>query len=369
MWNYYEPTNVIFGIGEAKRISEHMEALGVNRALLVADKFMTQCKAAQDLQEASNGKIIAISDDVDPNPTIQNVDAVSQKACEVLADCVIALGGGSSIDCSKAVSVAVAQGLHGADLLNGAEIYKSIPLIAIPTTAGTGSEVTKSAVLSDPAHSRKSAVFSPRMFPRLAIIDPVYTYTMPPKVTAATGLDVLAHAIDSMSTLQSSHVTEALAMKACMLAVRSLERAITDGGDKEARADMAQASSIAGLAFSQTGTAGSHACSYVLTEKYHMPHGEACAFTLDDWIVINAKARPYLCDYYRSLGFDTAEAFASWINHMKQIGGLRARLGEVGVAEDGIAELAKTANENHNMANNVAKIGYDGIYELFAHKL
>ncbi len=369
MWNYHEPTSVVFGIGEAKRISEHMELLGVQRGFLLADKFMVQCGAAEKLQEAAGGKIVAVSCDVDPNPTIQNVDTVAQKVCESLADCIIALGGGSSIDCAKAVSVAVAQGLHGVDLLNGATIYKALPLIAIPTTAGTGSEVTKSSVLSDPASGKKSAVFGVQMFPRLALVDPEYTYTMPPKVTAATGLDVLAHAIDSMSTQKSNHVSEALAMKACKLAVRSLERAITDGSDVDARADMSQASNIAGLAFSQTGTAGSHACSYVLTGKYHVPHGEACAFTLDDWVVINAKARPHLNDYYRELGFERAEDFAVWINSMKEIGGLRTRLSEIGIPESGVAELAKAADADHNMVNNVAKIGYDGVYAVFASKL
>ena len=368
MWTYHEPTSVIFGVGEALKISEHMAALGVSRAILVADKYMVLCGAAQKLQDASEGKIVVISDDVDPNPTIQNVDAVAEKACAALADSIIALGGGSAIDCAKAASVAIAQGLHGADLLNGAEIYKAIPLIAIPTTAGTGSEVTRSSVLSDPATHKKSAVFGVQMFPRLALVDPEYSYTMPPKVTAATGLDVLAHAIDSMSTAKSNHVTEALALRACQLAVQNLERAITDGSNVEARTGMSQASTIAGLAFSQTGTAGSHACSYVLTGTYHVPHGEACAFPLDDWIIINAKERPRMAEYYKAIGFETSEDFAAWINRMKAIGGLRMTLSEIGVPKEEIATLAKAADADHNMVNNVAKIGYEGVYKVFADK-
>ena len=369
MWSLYQPVKARFGVGEAMKIAEHMDAFDYKKGFLLADKFMMSCGKADQLKAAAEGRIVAMSDDVDPNPTLQNVDTVKAQVLACEADCIIALGGGSAIDCAKAVSAAVGEGLSGADFLKATTIEKTLPLIAIPTTAGTGSEVTRSSVLSDHVSGKKAVVFGDALIPRLALVDPEYTYTMPPAVTAATGLDVMAHALDSMFSMKTNHVTEALAMKACKLAVANLETAILHGDDCEARANMAQASTIAGLAFSQTGTAGSHACSYVLTAKYHVPHGEACAFTLDDWCVINAEARPSLKALYQEMGFVTPQALADWINKMKKIGGLRARLSEVGAGEDALAELAHEANINHNMANNAAKIGYDGILDLFRNKL
>ena len=153
------------------------------------------------------------------------------------------------------------------------------------------------------------------------------------------------------------------------LIVKNLEAVLEDGNNLDARAGMSQASTIAGLAFSQTGTAGSHACSYRLSIEHHIPHGEACAFTLDRWVEINAEARPELRQIYLAIGFENETAFAAWINRMKEKGELCTTLRECGVTDRAeIAAFAEHALKNNNYANNVAQIGYEGLYKLFEEK-
>lgn len=369
MWNFYQPVQIIWGEGEVKKLGAHMAGKGYKRAFMIADAFLVNCGLAEQVAGYSEGRIVGISSDVEPNPTVQNVDNTCGKAREAEADCIIALGGGSAMDCAKAVAAAVTEHLSAGELLEGAAVAKALPLIAIPTTAGTGSEVTAGAVLSDKERGIKAAVFSPALFPSIALVDPELTYSVPPRVTAATGLDVLAHALDAMSSVKAGEATDALALGACRLAVKYLERAVADGSDREARAGMSKASTIAGLAFSQTGTTGSHACSYILTSRCGVPHGEACAFTMDTWYVINSKARPRLNDYARELGFEDAQGLADWLSGVKLKFGMRTRLGELGIDESGIGALVEASMASGNMANNVAQIGAEGVATVFKSKL
>lgn len=369
MWKFYQPTSIVFGEGEFKKIETDIKELGISRAFLVADAFLVQSGAAAKLQEYAGGLIVGVSSDVEPNPTLKNVADVSEKARACQADGIIAFGGGSAMDCAKAAAVVLAEGCSPDQLLNGYQITKALPIIAIPTTAGTGSEVTAGAVLSDKEKGIKAAIFSPAIFPALAVVDPELTYTVPPRVTAATGLDVLAHSFDAMTSVKASPATDALALGAAKRAVNYLERAVENGNDQEARAGMAEASVIAGLAFSQTGTTGSHACSYILTSKYQVPHGEACAFTLDAWLVINAKEKPELETYAKELGFASVQALSDWLNGLKKKFGMRTTLAEIGAGEADLEELTASSMASGNMTNNLAQIGYDGVKAMFQRKL
>lgn len=369
MWKFYQPVNVIWGEGEVGNLAAHLEMYGFERAFMIADAFLVNSGAAERLQKAAKGKIVKVSSDVEPNPTLENVDTNAKRAKEAGADCIIVFGGGSVMDCGKAAAAAIAMNCTASQLLLNGPVRKALPVIAIPTTAGTGSEVTAGAVLSDKEKGVKTAIFGPALFATAAIVDPELTYSVPSKVTAATGLDVLAHAIDAMSSVKANPATDAEAVKACELAIKYLERAVADGSDREARAGMSQASTIAGLAFSQTGTTGSHACSYILTAKYHVPHGEACAFTLDAWLMINSKARPELDDISRKLGFENAEGFADWLNGLKKKFGMRTTLMEIGASEADIPEMVRSAMESSNMANNIAKVGEECVSTIFRSRL
>ena len=256
----------------------------------------------------------------------------------------------------------------GLELLRGRPVTDALPLIAVPTTAGTGSEVGWGAVLSDHAANAKIAIFGSPMFPRLALVDPVLTYTVPPAVTASTGLDVIAHSLDAMCSVRANPVSDGLAVRAAKLAFENLEAAFRDGSDAVARERMAMASTIAGYAFSNTGTTGSHACSYLLTAKYHIPHGEACALTLDAWFRKDAAVRPLLHTLSRMMGFADANAAADRVAELKELTGMRTTLTAMGVpdTQEALDELAANAAASGNMANDICKATREDIASLFA---
>ena len=180
---------------------------------------------------------------------------------------------------------------------------------------------------------------------------------------------MLAHSFDAMTSVKANPATDALALGAAKLAVKYLQRAVKDGQDKEARAGMSQASTIAGLAFSQTGTTGSHACSYILTSRYHVPHGEACAFTLDSWLLINSKVKLELNDYAKELGFADVAALSDWINKLKKEFGMRMTLKEIGAGPEDLADIVDSSMASGNMTNNIAQIGREGVMTVFKAKL
>lgn len=369
MWNFYQPVQVLWGEGRVKSLGSVMEEHGWKNGFMVADAFLVNNGIAAQIAGETGGKVTGISSDVEPNPTVQNVDRGAERARSLQADCILAFGGGSTMDCAKGIAAAVAEDCGAGELLEGRKITRALPVIAIPTTAGTGSEVTAGAVLSNKEKGIKAAIFSPALFPAVALVDPELTYSVPAKVTAVTGLDVLAHALDALSSVKAEEATDALALRAAKLVIEYLERAVQKGEDKEARAAMSKASTIAGLAFSQTGTTGSHACSYILTSRYGVPHGEACAFTMDSWFVINAIARPRLNDYARKLGFTDAQELADWISSTKVRLGMRTKLKELGIKEMDIPTLVEPSMASGNMTNNVAQIGREGVATIFKSKI
>lgn len=224
MWKFYQPVNVVYGAGELVNIGKYLNEYHLERAFVVVDEFLARSGAVERLKAMADGMIVGVSSDVEPNPTLENVEDAAGKAKDADADCVIAFGGGSAMDCAKAAAVVLAEGCKASQLLDGHPIHKALPVIAIPTTAGTGSEVTAGAVLSDKKRGVKAAIFGPAIFPKLALVDPELTYTVPAKVTAATGLDVLAHAFDAMTSVKACPATDALALGAAKLAVKYLER-------------------------------------------------------------------------------------------------------------------------------------------------
>ena len=193
------------------------------------------------------------------------------------------------------------------------------------------------------------------MLAKIAIVDPVLTYSCPSSVTSRSGMDVIAHALDVMCNIKANPVTDALAIKAAKKAFTYLETAVNDGTDKEARKNMSEASLMAGFAFALTGTTGAHACSYALTSEYHLPHGEACAFTLDKWFSINAKAKPELEVYAREMGFESVKAICEKICDMKRTFGFKVTLKDIGATEQDINFLVESAMASSNMVNNIVK--------------
>ena len=358
-WDYTQPVKIRFGAGRVSEIADLSASLGAGNGLLVADPFFFTNGLAEKIIAESRGALTASFGDISPNPDVTQVDACAQIIREKKIGFVVALGGGSSMDCAKAAaSIALTDDsirkYHG----TGETMPQAhLPLIAVPTTAGTGSEVTCVAVLSDHALGKKSPIVSDGFFPDYAIIDPELTYTMPPQVTAGTGIDVLSHAVEGFWSRGHQPICDACALHAAGLVFEYLERSYQDPDDREAREKMCEASLIAGLAFTLPKTTSSHACSFPLTNLLHIPHGEACGLTLDYFARINAAGPEgkRIDDFARKLGFADTDAMADEIHALKSRLHLRNDLKDLQLSEAQIADLVRISR-HPNLYNNPVEI-------------
>lgn len=344
MWHVYQPVEVIFGEGSITKIGEILQKFGSERAFLICTPSSVKNGTAERLRTYADGRIVGISTDVHPEASVEDVDNNTAKALELNADCVIGLGGGSAMDCTKCVAICVKQRLHASDILFGAQNVDAVPIVLIPTTAGTGSEVTQGAGLIDKERNIPGGIDG--RFATAAIVDPELTYTLPKSVTVHSGFDALAHALDTLSRTNLHPYSRQLAVCAAREAMENLETAAEQPDNKEARHNMMEASLLAGLACSQTGLAGPHACGMVLGGMFRLPHGAAVAFTLDHWLRLNAQANPLIHEYAREIGFANANALADKIVEMKKKFGLPLTLRELGGTEEMIETLAQGAAAN-----------------------
>jgi alcohol dehydrogenase class IV len=232
---------------------------------------------------------------VEGEPSVDLVRRGVEAAREAGADVVIALGGGSAIDAGKAIAALIA---NGGDVLDYLEVIgkaqplerSSVPFIAIPTTAGTGSEVTRNSVLASPEHGVKASLRSPFMLPRLAVVDPELTYALPPAVTASTGLDALTQLIEPYVSLRANPMTDAVCLEGIGRAAGALARAWRNGGDRDARHDMSLASLFGGLALANAGLGAVHGFAAAVGGMFPAPHGAVCAALLPHAMAINIGA-------------------------------------------------------------------------------
>ena len=368
-WIYSQSTKIIFETGAMKRIAEILDENRLKNGVLVADPFFAKSGLADRIVENAQGKLIAVFSEVEPNPTVFNVNACADLLRDVEAEFVLALGGGSSMDCAKAAATlctlpagANIRTYHG----TGVALPEThLPLICVPTTAGTGSEVTGVAVLSDPELGKKAPIGCPNFYASYALIDPELTISVPAKVTAATGLDVLCHAIEGYWSTGHQPICDACAVHALHLVFDYLPRVVADGTDIEAREKMCEASVIAGLAFNLPKTTSSHACSFPLTTMFHIPHGEACALTIDYFARVNKDAqggRVQTLAHY--LGFRDVDEMADRIAEMKREFGLRTDLKDFRMDDETFEKLI-AASHHPNMLNNPVEITDEILRDLY----
>lgn len=366
-WEYLQPVTIRFGEGIVGELKNVAAELGCKKGLLVSDPFFMKSGLAQKIVEASEGALVDIYSEVSPNPEVTEVDACAQKIRENDIDFLVALGGGSALDCAKASgSVCYTEDsirkYHGTGV---AMPQKHLPLIAIPTTAGTGSEVTCVSVLSDKELGKKGPIVSNAFYPAIALIDPELTYTLPPYMTASTGIDVLCHAVEGFWSKGHQPICDALALHACKIVFKYLRTVYQDPANKEARAKMAEASVIAGLAFTLPKTTSSHACSFPLTNLLHIPHGEACGLTLDYFARINADAENgRVHEFARELGFKDMYDMADAIHQLKADVGLRNDLKEYNLTDEQVADLVRISR-HPNLYNNPVEITDEMLSEMY----
>jgi len=347
-WNFFNPVKIRFGPGTARETADFLRELGCKRAALVADPAALRFGLVDVITAPAPGLFVTeeIYARMQPNPTVQNMMDCAAFLARVGADAVVAVGGGSALDCAKAAA-------------------GGLPVIALPTTAGTGSEATCISVLTD-GEGRKIPRVDPSYYPRVAIVDPEFTLTVPPGVTAATGMDALSHAVEALWSTHHSPASDALALRAVPLILRNIEAAYIYPNDKPARSAMSEGSLLAALAFSQAKTAAAHACSFALTAWYGLPHGTACAFTLPALCRVNAEAEEgRLHDISRELGFPDANAFADELDRLNASLGLPRTLKDAGIPLEDLSALAQECMVPPNMGNNPVAMDAASIEGMF----
>jgi alcohol dehydrogenase len=351
---HFSPTKVVFGARSLAELPSEIDDLGRSRALVVTDEVLAARTDLVDRVKRALGRRFAgVYASVTPDSGVAIVDAGARLAKEVSADVVVSIGGGSSIDTAKGIAIVHAFGgsLRDHQGFQGMSA-PTTPHIAIPTTAGTGSEVTKVAVIKDEAASQKLLFGDFHLYPRVAILDPELTVGMPAAITAGTGLDALTHAVEALHAMQAEPIADALALHAIRLLVAHLPRVIQDPSDLVARGQMLLAATIAGIAFDNAQVGLVHAIAHTVGARHHVHHGTANAIALPHVMRFNADVT---AEAYReagaAMGVDTkalgdeaaVDLVARAIERLVADVGLPTRYRDVGVPESDLEALAEAS--------------------------
>ncbi|MCC7105298.1 MAG: iron-containing alcohol dehydrogenase [Chloroflexi bacterium] len=371
-------TRIFNGPGRVGLVGQLTRETGLTRVLLVTDPGVRAAglvaPVETSLREA--GVAVEVFDRVEPNPSVTSIEAGVARYGASQAAGLVALGGGSAIDAAKVIGIVVANGGQAADY-EGADVGRlpSPPLVAIPTTAGTGSEVTFSAIISDPARRGKKMSISSRFNrPTVAIGDPELTLSLPPGPTAASGMDALTHAIESYTSRNAIPHTDANAIFAVRRIARCLPTAVTHGDDLEARTSMLMASQLAGIAFATAGLGIVHALDHPLTAFYHIPHGVANAILLPYAMEFNHEhALERYADVAEALGVprhgqsDRALALegAARVRELTEAAGIPTTLRAAGAADDEIELMAQEVMTSRVLPLNPRPLTFEDAVRLY----
>ncbi|MFB0505771.1 MAG: iron-containing alcohol dehydrogenase [Thermodesulfobacteriota bacterium] len=292
---FLSPNRILFGIDAVKGVAAEAKQLGGKKVLIVTDPGVAEAGLVEAIKGPleSDGIAFSLYDQVEPEPSARIVDQCTQYLKDENCDLIIGVGGGSSLDVAKGASIMATNEGNILDY-SGIDVVpkRGLPKILIPTTAGTGSEVTRVLVVTDEASNIKKAVYSNHVLSDVAIVDPMMTLSMPPKVTADTGIDALVHAIETYVSLNATPFSDILAVEAITLIAENVTMAFAKGENVEARYDMSLAATISGLAFSSGGLGAVHALSNPLGIEYHLPHGRTNAIMLPHVMTFNLIGNP-----------------------------------------------------------------------------
>lgn len=365
------------GAGAIESIADEAKARGLKKALVCSDPDLVKFGVTQKVLDVLDGAALAYTlySNIKPNPTIENVQAGVAAYKEAEADYLIAIGGGSSMDTAKAVGIIIAnpefadvRSLEGvADTKN-----KSVPILAVPTTAGTAAEVTINYVITDVEKNRKMVCVDPHDIPVVAFVDPDMMESMPKGLTAATGMDALTHAIEGYITAGAWELSDMFHLKAIEIISRSLRGAVAN--TKEGRADMALGQYVAGMGFSNVGLGIVHSMAHPLGALYDTPHGVANAIILPTVMEYNAEATGDKYKYIaQAMGVDGTENMSqeeyrkAAIDAVKQLSkdvGIPADLKEI-VKEEDIPFLAQSAYDDACRPGNPKETSVEDITALY----
>lgn len=355
MWQI--PTKLYFGIGEAEKIVDRVNELGGKSVFIVTDPGLMRTNIVSDIKAKLNsaGFRTEVFSKVEPNPTVEIVEEGVRAAKGFGCDVLLAVGGGSSIDTAKAIGLLLTNEGEISYFWKNPPKNRILPLIAVPTTAGTGSEITWVTVIKDTKKKVKMGIGNPKIAPSIAVCDPVLTVSMPPSVTAATGLDALTHAIESYTNVVTEPISESIAYHAIYLIGKYLRAAYAKGENLEARYNMLLGSTMAAIAFANTRLGVIHAITAVMGGYFDVPHG-----------VVNAILLPYGMEFNlignvskfakiaEALGENTAgltelQAARRAVEAVRELCkdvGIPSSLREVGITEDAIEDICREAMSN-----------------------
>jgi len=374
MFDFILPTKIIYGAGSINLLDEELRNIKAKKIMIITDKGIVKSGLLSKLEDIMNhgGYDYMVFDDIEANPKDYNVEECAKAAGENDIDTFVAFGGGSPMDAAKGAAVISRQGGRIRDYQGKNKIGEDcMPLITIPTTAGTGSEVTFSSVITDTDRNFKFTVKSPYIAAKTAILDPELTISVPSLITASTGMDALTHAIEGYTANCTEPIAEAIGLYAVEYIVSSLSRAVSKGDDLEARDNMMMGSLMGGLSFSHSDVASVHCMAEALGSLYDAPHGLCNSILLPYVMEYNLPE----CEYKyariaRAMGIDDSNDRSAAEKGIKYIKTLSREIGLPGLSSldidpDDFERLAEMSVENGSNASNPRKVDKETYIQLF----
>jgi 4-hydroxybutyrate dehydrogenase len=371
-WSY--PTAIRFGAGRIGEIGDACNAAGIRKPLLVTDRGLADLPITTNtlalLEQAGLGK--AMFAEVDPNPNEKNLEAGLKAYRDGGHDGVVAFGGGSGLDLGKVVAFMCGQTRpvwdyeDVGDWWTRADADKIAPIIAVPTTAGTGSEVGRAGVLSNSVTHEKKIIFHPKILAAVVICDPELTVGMPAAITAGTGMDAFAHCLEAYCSPHYHPMSQGIAIEGMRLVRENLPRAFADGSDIEARAHMMSAAAMGATAF-QKGLGAIHACSHPIGARYNTHHGTTNAIFMTAVLEMNRpeiETRIEALAAYLGIG-DGFDGFVAYIDELNASLGIPAKLGSIGVSDPDLDWLVESALKDPSVGGNPVEMNADNTRRLF----
>jgi len=374
-FDYKSRTRVIFGVGSITRLGELATELGFRRTLLVADRGLVASGHVDEALEPLKAAQIEVVlfHDFEANPDSAMVEAGTTFARAEKIDSLIGLGGGSSMDCAKGINFLLTNGGRMADYRGyGKTSIPLLPMIGIPTTSGTGSDAQSFALISDSETHIKMACGDPGAAFRIALLDPALTVSQPRIITATSGFDALAHAVETFVTTKHNAVSDLFSREAWSLLESNYESVLANPRNLEARGAMQLGAYYAGLAIENSMLGATHACANPLTARYGTPHGEAIAMLLPTVVRWNESAAADRYDELVQLSSVTkagqlsaTEALAQRLEQLAASGGLHTRLSQAGISDADLSALAADAAEQWTGNFNPRTFNLEGALEVY----
>ena len=369
---------ILFGLGAVEKIGGEAQLLKAKKVLIITDPGVIQAGLLESVEKSlqSVGLPFVIFDGVEPDPRIEVVEKSVEKAKKEGIDLIIGLGGGSSLDIAKVTSIMITNpgkidSFFGIDLVPN----PGVPVILIPTTAGTGSEVTPIAILSDTKEKLKKGIVSAYLFPEVAIVDPKLTIGLPPSVTAFTGMDALTHAIEAFYSVNATDLSDLLAFRAMELLSKNIRMSFAHGENLVARSHVMEGSLLAGIAFANAGVGAVHAFAYPLGGEFHLAHGLTNTLMLPYVMRYNIMGCPHkFAQMAKAFGEKVegiselvgAEIAIRFVERLSDDLRVPRRLRDVSIPEDAIPRLAEAAMKvTRLLANNPRKMTLEDAITIY----